>query len=181
MARSAGGVSRVLMTGPLAPFADGYALELRGRGYTPRSVVGELRQVARLSRWLELRGWEAGDLTSGRMEEFLAWQRGVGRHRSQWSRPGLVCLGEVLRDVGVLAVEKPAPAASSVDVLLAAFGRYLLVERGLAAGTVRGYMTHARWFLDGLPGGGLAVLSAGGVTGAVLRKAGWGVSVSAWQ
>ena len=46
------GVSRVLMTGPLAPFADAYRVELLERGYTVRTSVGELRQVARLSGWL---------------------------------------------------------------------------------------------------------------------------------
>ena len=37
MARPTSRVSRVLMTGPLAPFADAYAAELRERGYTPLS------------------------------------------------------------------------------------------------------------------------------------------------
>ncbi len=92
MAGPASRVSGVLMAGPLAPFADAYSAELSRRGYTERSTVGELRQVGRLSRWLDAGGYGAGDLTSGRVEEFLAWQRACGRHRSQWSRPGLVCL-----------------------------------------------------------------------------------------
>jgi len=33
------------MEGPLAPFADAYALELRRHGFMARSTVGELRQV----------------------------------------------------------------------------------------------------------------------------------------
>jgi integrase/recombinase XerD len=49
-------VSRVSMTGPLAPFADAYAAELRERGYAPLTTVNELRQVGRLSRWLEAKG-----------------------------------------------------------------------------------------------------------------------------
>jgi hypothetical protein len=39
MARPTSRVSRVLMTGPLAPFADAYWAELRERGYTVRSTV----------------------------------------------------------------------------------------------------------------------------------------------
>ena len=66
------------------------------------------------------------------------WQRAGGRHRGEWSRPGLVCLLEVLRGLGVLVVEEPAPASSPTDLLLACFERYLLSERGLAAGTVAG-------------------------------------------
>ncbi|MGH2761562.1 MAG: site-specific integrase [Thermoleophilaceae bacterium] len=169
------------MTGPLAPFADAYAAELRGRGYTPLSTVNELRQVGRLSRWLEASGRGAGGLSGERVEEFLVWQRAGGRHRCQWSRPGLVCLLEVLGGLGVLAAE-PAPPSSPTDLLLASFERYLLTERGLAAGTASGYVTHARRFLDGLaPGRELAWLTAGEVTGAVLGKAASGVSVSATQ
>jgi hypothetical protein len=36
--------------GPVAPFADACALELKARGYTPLTTVNELRQVGRLSR-----------------------------------------------------------------------------------------------------------------------------------
>ena len=182
MAGPASRVSRVLMTGPLAPFADAYAAGLRERGYTPLTRGNQLRQVGRLSGWLEASGLSAAGLSRERVEQFLVWQRAGGRHRCQWSRPGLVCLVEVLRGLGVLAAEQPASASSPTDLLLASFERYLLAERGLAAGTVGGYVTHARGFLDGLPcGGGLAGLTAGEVTGAVLRKAGSGVSVSATQ
>jgi len=181
MAGPASRVSRVLMTGPLAPFADAYAAQLRARGYTPLSTVNELRQVGRLSRWLELRGLGAGELSSERVEQFLVWQRAGGRHRCQWSRPGLVCLLDVLCALGVLGAEQPAPAGSPADLLLGSFERYLLAERGLATGTVHGYVTHARRFLDGLSSGGLAGLTAAEVTGAVLARADSGVSVSAAQ
>ena len=176
-------VSRVLMRGPVAPFAEAYAAELRARGYTRLSTVNQLRQVGRLSRWLEADGCEASELSRERIEEFLVWQRVGGRHRCQWSRPGLLCLLEVLCGLGVLAAAgEPAPAGSPTELLLASFARYLLVERGLADGTVRGYVRHARRFLDGLPSGGaLAGVSAGEVTGAVLGVAGSGVSVSATQ
>jgi len=181
MSGPASRVSRVLMAGPLAPFADAYGAELRGRGYTSRSRVGQLRQVGRLSRWLEARGLGAGDLTRGRIEEFVAWERGVGRHRCQWSRPGLLCLLEVLEGLGVIALEAPASASSPIEVLLASFERYLALERGLAPGTIVGYVTHARWFLEGLGREDVAALSAAEVTGAVLRKAASGVSVAAAQ
>ena len=181
MTRPASRVCRVLMTGPLAPFADAYAAELRGRGYTPLTTVSELRQVGRLSRWLEARGLSAAELSIERVEQFLVWQRAVGRHRGEWSRPGLVCLLEVLGGFGVLAGEKPAPVSSPSDRLLASFERYLVSERGLAAGTIVGYVRHARWFVEGLGSDGVAGLSASDVTGAVLRKAASGVSVAAAQ
>ncbi len=182
MAVPASRVSRVLMTGPLAPFADAYRAELRGRGYTPLSTVKALRQVARLSRWLQQSGCQASELSEEKVEQFLACQRACGRHRGQWSRPVLMGLLQVLHGFGALAGEKPVPAGSPSDRLLASFERYLLVERGLAAGTVRVYLMHARRFLEELGSGGeLAGLSASDVTGAVLRKADSGVSVSAAQ
>jgi len=179
----AGGTSRissVLVTGPLAPFAEDYRRELRERGYTERSVVNELRQVARFSRWLQVSQLSVSELSVGRVEEFLGWQRAVGRHRSQWSRPGLVCLLDVLGGLGVRAAGEPVGAASPAEVLLAGFGRFLAAERGLAAGTVRGYVSHARRFLDGLPPAGLTGVCAKDVTEAVLRESA-AVSVSATQ
>jgi integrase/recombinase XerD len=181
MARPSSRVCRVLMSGPLVPFVDAYSAELRERGYTPLTTVNQLRQVAWLSRWLEAGGLSVSDLNGERVEEFLAWQH-AGGHRAMRSRPGLVCLLEVLRGLGVLGLEPTAPAGSPKDLLLASFERYLLGERALAEGTVHGYVVHARWFLDGLADGdALVLLSAGEVTGAVVRKADSGVSVAATQ
>ena len=181
MARPTSRVSRVLMTGPLAPFADAYGVELRRRGYTVRSTVCELRQVARLSGWLAARGLTAAELSVVRVDEFLVWQRVEGRCRSQWSRPGLMCLLDVLREHGVLVAEEPAVPSSPTDELLACFERYLVVERGLAAGTVALYSACVRRFVDGLPADReLAGLAACDVTAAVLRES-ERVSVSATQ
>lgn len=180
MARSGSRVCRVLMAGPLAPFAEAYSAELKDRGYTPLTTVNQLRQVAQLSGWLEARGLSAADLSRDRIEEFLAWRRAAGPSSSM-SRPGLLCLREVLRDFGVLASEPPARAGSPLDPLLASFERYLESERGLAAGTIVGYVWHARCFLEGLEREAVTGLSADDVTGAVLRTASSGVSVSAAQ
>ena len=170
MVRPTSRVSRVLMTGPLAPLADAYRAELCERGYTVRTTVGELRQVARLSSWLGARGLTAAELTGARVDEFLVWQRAEGRHRSQWSRPGLRCLLDVLRGLGVLAAEEPGAPGSPTDMLLGRFERYLLAERGLAPGTVALYLRAARQ-VEGLPPDrGLVGLVAGDVTAAVLRE-----------
>ena len=174
-------VCRVLMTGPLVPFAEAYSAELKGRGYTPLTTVVELRQVARLSRWLDASGLSAAELSVERVEQFLVWQRAGGRYRGEWSRPGLLCLLKVLDGLGVLAGEASAPAGSPVDLLLSLFERYLVSERGLAAGTIVGYLAHARCFVDGLESGELVGLSAREVTGAVLRRSASGQSVSASQ
>jgi integrase/recombinase XerD len=172
--------SRVVMAGPLAPFADMYRAELRERGYTALTTVNELRQVARVSRWLEASGLTAADLSGERVEQFLAVQRAVGR-RGACSLPGLTCLRDVLGGLGVLAVEESVRASSPDELLLASFERYLVGERGLGAATAAGYVGHARRFLDGLAAsGGLAGLAASAVTGVVLRESA-AVSVGAAQ
>ena len=151
MARPTSRVSGVLMmSGPLAPFADAYEFALSERGYTQRTAVGQLRQVARLSCWLEERGLTAAELNIDRIEEFLVDQRAGGRHRSGWSRPALMCLVDVLHAMGVVAVDRPAVPVSATELLLEDFVRHLVSERGLAAGTIRGYVGHAQRFLNGL-------------------------------
>ena len=182
MTGSVSRVDRVRIDGQLASFADAYAAELATRGYTPLTVVTELRQVARFSGWMQAGGLLRGDLDTAMVDAFLSWQRSSGRWRSSWSRPGLVCLLEVLRDLGVLGPERPV-LGTPTDRLLGSFERYLLTERALAAGTVAGYSHHARVFVDGLPAGpgGLAGVTAGDVTAAVRRRASSGVSVSATQ
>jgi site-specific recombinase XerD len=180
MAKPSSRVSRVLMTGPLAPYADAYRAELSGRGYTALSAVNELRQVGQLSAWLAASGATAADLSVERVDEFLEQQRAQGR-RASWSRPGLVCMVELLQSLGVVGPKGPGAQASAEALLLGSFERYLLVERGLAPGTVRGYVDHARRFLAGLdPAGGLGAVAAAEVTSAVLRES-VGVSVAATQ
>ena len=78
-------VSRVLMRGSLALFADAYRAELGERGYAPLSMVSDLRQVARFSRWLEVDGLAVADVSEARVGEFLEWQRADWRHRHSWS------------------------------------------------------------------------------------------------
>ncbi len=180
MARPTSRVSRVLMTGPLAPFADAYGWELKQRGYSRLTAVNQLRQMARMSRWLEAEGLGVEELSEARVQDFLRFQRAGGRERSSWSRPGLLCLLDVVRELGVSAATVP-PRPSPTEVLIDCFEGYLLSERGLSAGTVRGYVRHARSFVAGLaPSDGLAHLTAGEVTAAVLRESG-AVSVSATQ
>jgi integrase len=67
-------VCGVLVTGLLASFEDLYRLALLEKGYTPLTAVNQLRQVARLSRWLEADGVTAGACRRAGIVE-------VGSHR----------------------------------------------------------------------------------------------------
>lgn len=70
---------------------------------------------------------------------------------------------------------------SPVEALVAAFEHYLVAERGLASGTIRGYHDHARRFVEELPGGAdLTAVRAAEITEAVLHRS-ESVSVSATQ
>ena len=51
-----GMVGRARVTGPLAPFAEGYRMELERLGYTASSREFKVYEMARLSRWLEKAG-----------------------------------------------------------------------------------------------------------------------------
>lgn len=178
MARSISRVSGVVVTGPLGPFADAYRETLEERGYTRLSAVNLQRQVAHMSRWLEAECLGVEQLSEAGIEAFLAAQRANGRDRSL-SRPGLLCLLGLLRELGVVAaLVRPAP--SPTEALMGSFLGYLLCERGLSSGTARGYVDRASRFVAGLAPGGLADLTPAEVTAAVLRESA-AVSVSATQ
>lgn len=175
MAGTTSRVSRVLVTGPLGPFANAYRERLEERRYSRLSAVNLQRQVAHLSRWLDGQGLGVEQLDEACIEAFLAFQRARGRE-STLSRPGLSCLIGLLREQGVLRAVSPAP--SPTEELMGSFRRFLLVERGLVPGTVRGYVDRARRFVVGLGPAGLGDMTPAEVTAAVLRES-TAVSVSA--
>ncbi|GAA4384406.1 tyrosine-type recombinase/integrase [Agromyces bauzanensis] len=87
----------------------------------------------------------------------------------------------MLEGLGALEYEAQPPVLSPAQTLLCSFERYLLAERALAPGTVRGYVDHARKFLGGLPSGRtVAEVTAADVTAALGRVAAV-VSVAAAQ
>lgn len=178
MARPTSRVSRVVIRGPLAPFADAYREKLKEKRYTRLSAVNLERQVAQMSSWLSAQGLGVEQASEGCIEVFLVFQRACGRERSL-SRPGLAYLLELLRELGVVAAAVEATPSAN-EALMCSFGRYLLIERALSAGTVRGYVDHVRRFLDVLGPDGLSQVTSAAVTAAVLRESAV-VSVSTTQ
>jgi integrase/recombinase XerD len=169
MGRPASKVTRVLVTGPLAPFAPALRARLRDSGYTPLSAVNVMRLVAHLSRWLEASGLGVADLTSEQVEQYAFARRAEGRTSALLPRSVAPIL-EMLADVGVLVQQAPAAPKSEQERLLAAFERHLLCERALAVSTAAAYVARARRFLEGLVGGGLSSLTPRHVTRAVLTE-----------
>ncbi len=164
-------VHEVRVVGPLAPFADGFKARLGELGYTPLTIVNELRLVAHVSRWLDAGGLAVADLTSDRVGEYFAARRAAGYRSSTTSR-SLVQLVVFLTDAGVLSVPPQTASQSQADALLDAFEVFLIDERGLAGCTAKAYVARARRFLGWCaPDGDLDRVVTAGVTGAVAREA----------
>jgi site-specific recombinase XerD len=171
MARPTSKVTNVKVEGPLEPFVAAYRSRLQESGYTPLTIVNELRQVAHLSRWMEDAHLAASDLTPERLEQFLAPRR-VAKGHGNCSLRGLLSLLEVLRGLGIGTEDPPGEPSSTNEVLLARFRTYLLNERGLAGCTAGAYVGRARRFLEECAADGeLISLGASDVTRAVQREA----------
>jgi site-specific recombinase XerD len=156
-----------VVSGPLAPYAEGFESWLRWRSYSPSAVANRLCQLDRLSRWLERRGLTARELSDARVAEFTSSRRDAGL--VTWTTPQSVALPlEYLREIGVMPSPEATVASGPLEELLADYGRYLRVERRLAEHTVRdAYLPAARLFLAGREGpGGLELerLSAADVS-----------------
>src|SRR5579859_1780889 len=169
------GRPRVRVSGPLVSFAAGFSDELVRSGYTPLSARLQLQLMAHLSRWLASEELDAAALTPAVVERFLAARRSAGYANHRTAR-GLESLLGYLRAIGAAPLVAPAVAATPVEALLGRYRRYLLVERGLAEGTVRGYLDVVRPFLaeragvDGLALGRLTAADVSAFVGATCRE-----------
>jgi site-specific recombinase XerD len=136
-------------------------------------VANRLSQFGQLSRWLERNGLTAPELTPAQAAEFARWRREAGL--VSWSSPKSAALPlGYLTEVGVVAPVPAAIAEGPLEMLLADYGAYLLVERRLSEHTVLDcYEPAARLFLSGRESpDGLALegLSAADVTNFLARE-----------
>jgi integrase/recombinase XerD len=165
-------LSRVVVSGPLAGFAVGFAERLAGLGYSPSGAEGQLRLLQYLSVSLAGEGLSAGELTVEVVGRFVAGRR--ARHVSFRSERALVPLLAFLRELGVVAVAPVVVPTDPVEVLLGRFAEYLRTERGLAPATVASYVSQALRFLvwhDGLGDPRWDVLTAAQVDRFVVARA----------
>lgn len=163
-------VAEVCVPGPLAPFAPGFKSALLEAGYTPLSAVVQLRLMVHLSRWLEARALSAADLTAERIEAYLASRRAAG-YRGLTTRRGLTPLISHLSRQNALPSEELRAPGSATQALMAAFERYLRLERGLAPSTTSAYVTRATRFLSTYAADGdVATISPADITRAVVEE-----------
>src|SRR5258705_6622591 len=163
--------SRVRVDGALAPFADGFRVELSQCGYAAVTAALHLQMMGHLSRWLAGQGLDGAALTSEVVDEYLVARRAVGyvNHRSV---RGLQPLLDYLRRREVAPWPVPSEDGAA-ERLLSRYAGYLARERGLAESTVRNYVELVRPFLAdrGRAGDGdLRGLTAGDVTAFVVAS-----------
>jgi len=162
---------RVVVSGPLARFADGFRVDLIERGYSLWRAQEQLYLLAHVSRWMEAERLELAGLMPATLERYFVWRRREG-YRKSLSPLSLRRLLGYLDGLGVLPADEAV--LSPVDGLLVEFRRYLLQERGVAPRTVGLYEPVARLFLSGRAeplADDLARLSGGEVNTFVLREA----------
>lgn len=164
--------SRVRVSGPLAPYAPGFAEELAAHGFAPTSAGNQLQLLAHMSRWLEAQGLGPADITEARVMEFLMARRKAGYAR--WlSLRGVTPVLGYLHRLGVVPEPERAGGSTPVEALVESYRRYLVAERGLAASSLPYYERVARLFLGEAATTGpeqLAELTAADVTEFVLRE-----------
>jgi hypothetical protein len=115
---------RVRVSGPLAPFADGFLVELVERGYRLWPAQAQLEYLASVSRWMETAGVAVAELTPNLVEQFAAERRRAGyccRVSPKSLRPLLGYLG----GLGVIPSGDSA-ALTAVEQLLGEFRDYML-------------------------------------------------------
>jgi integrase/recombinase XerD len=136
--------ARVRISGPLSHFMAGFAAKLTAQGYTDFSLRNQLLLAAHFSRWLEVHGIAPQELTSERVDRYLALRR-----RTRTAFPSRRALAPLLEHLGL--ARAVAPVAPKRSDLLERYRRYLVDERGLGAARVAQYETTAAAFLDGRP------------------------------
>lgn len=158
--------------GPFVGFLDGFAGELERVGYSPRTIETQVNLARHLSGWLAAEGLAAADLDGVVIARFLAVRRVT--YSSMRSELALVPLLAFLRRVG--AGVPPAVVAAPADpaaLLVERFSRYLAVERGLGAATVRSYGSQVSPFVTAFPPDqdGVVVVTARQVANFVTARA----------
>jgi site-specific recombinase XerD len=150
-------VSGVRVRGPLAVHARGFAEFLDGQGYAPGSVHCQLGLIGQLSSWLAAHELDVWELTELEAERFLVARRARVRRLFR-SRDALEPVISYLRGVGAIPAPVPAGPPSPVDVVLARYERFLLMERSVTVTTARIYVRSIRPFLVGFEHDGQLVL-----------------------
>ena len=135
----------VRVSGPLQRWGQEFASALASLGYVVPSIRSALFVFAFVSRWLETRRLQPGDVTAKQIEHLCGARRSDNYARS------LSKVLQFLREAGVVPPVRSMTKHTALDRLLDRYREYLADVRGLSGGIVRWYCILARRFLEGRP------------------------------
>jgi integrase/recombinase XerD len=138
-------VATVRMSGPLTPHVEGFAAELRSCGYAELSLANQLRLMADLSRWLDVRGLDVDEIDGEVRARFLARRRQT--HTQFITERAIAPLLQYLASIEAISV--PMTEALRRSRLYSEYERYLVEERGVSTGRLGICLAVANDFLDG--------------------------------
>ena len=128
--------NRVRASGPLAQHAVGFTQELFRQGYTRASAYPPFAVAGSAEPLAGSHGFGEHDLSEERVAQFLEARRAEGY---SWTPP-LSWVLELFSWVPGLGMAAAVPAPlTPLEAMVGEFAEYLMGERGLAAGTIRGY------------------------------------------
>jgi integrase/recombinase XerD len=159
-------VLRSVVRGSLEPYVAGFVEELFRQGYTRSSAENHVCFIAHFDRWLSAESLTLAEVSGSVIARYFAARNASG-YAEYRSVSALQPLLAYLRPSGVLAPVEVV-VLGPVEELLGRYRLYLLGERGLTAGTARGYGDVVQPFLAGRVRGDVvdvASLSAVDVTG----------------
>jgi site-specific recombinase XerD len=157
--------SQVRITGPFAPYFDGFRADLAAHGYTDLSAANQLRLMADLSRWLDKIGLAVEQVDRKAIRRFLAKRR---RTHTQFNTDRAIQpLLHYLEDIGMVVLES-VPDRRPQREVLRAYELYLLEERAVSPVRQAAYLVVADDFLRGKR---VSTLTAVDVTRAVDGRA----------
>jgi integrase/recombinase XerD len=136
-------------TGPLSPHLEAFVTSLIDQRYAAVCVRAKAWRAAAFDAWLAEHSVDLADVSDAQIDGF---HRRTYRPRSDCRaaprRHEVFALHQLLGYLRGQGLCSPAPLiATPSDALVASFERFLLRERGLAAGSVGFYCSSARDFL----------------------------------
>ena len=130
--------------GPLGPYVDRLAARLFERQYARETARHKIRVVTDLSRWLERRRLDAGNLDDRLIARFFHGRRGYDPVRCG-DTAAVQSLLELLRELGVLP--ERSGGGSPPHPIEIRFEQYLRQERRLSPATLHNTLPFVKRFL----------------------------------
>jgi hypothetical protein len=134
--------------GSLSPFVKPYIALVLNEGYEPTTIVGQLRLIARLNRWLLRTGHELRGLDERILDQFRRCEQKKRLTPAAGNRVTLQRLPGLLREARVAPLAEESVPQTAVRCLTERYQRHLFDDQGLAESTMTNYTWHVQKFLS---------------------------------